>query len=114
MKSMNMKRRIEKVKGLQQTFINLESGKEGDAPPLPSPEPPAVTPDPSPPEEVTLTNETRVYDGKVIESYHPKVYEVFQMTDTNPSPANGVRAVGVDIGTGFISCAEVEEGSIKF
>ena len=36
------------------------------------------------------------------------------MTDSNKSSPNSTRAVGVDIGTGFISCAEEEGGNIKF
>ena len=107
---MNMKRRIEKVKGLQQTFINLETPPPIES--LPPPPPDTCTYQAS--QEVTRGSETGTYDGKVIESYHPKVYEVFQMSDSNPPPAHSARAVGVDIGTGFISCAESEGDSIRF
>ena len=34
------------------------------------------------------------------------------MADAQPQPSN--RAIGVDIGTGFISCAEAEESTVKF
>ena len=36
------------------------------------------------------------------------------MTDNSKEPSVSQRAVGVDIGTGFISCAEEEGGNIKF
>ena len=36
------------------------------------------------------------------------------MTDAAPLPSVNARAIGVDIGTGFISCAEKEAGDVKF
>ena len=100
-----MKRRIRKLTGLQETFIELESGHGFTTPP----EPPPDIPEAQPPEE-----ESREYYGQKIESYHPKVDEVFKMTDPSPSPSSMARAIGVDIGTGFISCAEQEGDDVCF
>ena len=36
------------------------------------------------------------------------------MTDNDISPTSNRRAIGVDIGTGFISCAERDADQIKF
>ena len=44
-------------------------------------------------------------------SLKPKVCETIKMSETKPSKK---RSVGIDIGTGFISCAEYEKGSKKF
>jgi len=95
-----MKRRIKRVVGLQETFIELDSGREFEAPPQA----------PGEPETQYIESE----HGATVQSHHPKVYEVFKMNDTNPEFAHTNRAVGVDIGTGFISCAEREDGLIKF
>ena len=106
---MGMKKRIRKLVGLQETFIDLESGHnfhQDDASPAPTNVPP-------PPEEPVKKEEHEHY-GQHIESYHPKIQEVFTMNDPSPSPVSTARAVGVDIGTGFISCAEKEQENIKF
>ena len=106
---MGMKKRIRKLVGLQEIFVDLESGHNfhhDDASPAPTNVPPS-------PEE-PVKKEERDHYGQHIESYHPKIQEVFTMNDPSPSPVSTARAVGVDIGTGFISCAEKEEDNIKF
>ena len=88
-------RRIRKVSGLQEAFIDLEGpileAKPAIKPPTPKAEP--------------ITQDI-IYPK-------PKVYEVFTMADTTEITTNK-RAVGVDIGTGFISCAEQTESNIEF
>ena len=79
---MNMERRLKKLSGLQPVYIDVNSNP---------------TPQVSPIEEV------------VQEVNHNKV-EVFIMADTRTHAPH--RAVGVDIGTGFISCAELEKGKV--
>ena len=88
-------RRLRKVSGLQEAFIDLES-------PVLEPEP---KPESVPPKSEPITQE--------LNYPKPKVYEVFTMTDTTEITTNK-RAVGVDIGTGFISCAEQTESNIEF
>ena len=51
------------------------------------------------------------YDGNQIHSINSERYETLEMADTKET---STRAVGVDIGTGFISCAEHEDGKKKF
>jgi len=51
------------------------------------------------------------YDGKQIQSFNSERGYSLEMADNNKI---NKRAVGVDIGTGFISCAEHEEGKKKF
>jgi actin-like ATPase involved in cell morphogenesis len=110
---MGMKKRIRKLVGLQETFVDLESTHNSHednteaTPPITNPELP------SPPKEGVLKEKWDYY-GQPVESYHPIIQEVFKMTDPAPSPPTSARAVGVDIGTGFISCAEKQEESIKF
>jgi len=115
---MNMKRRLDGLSGLQQEFIEFEheTKKKKKKAPSPKREQPAVlaSGDFSLKEKILTEEETSVFDGKTIYSYHPKVYEVFQMTDNSKNSSGRTRAVGVDIGTGFISCAEEEGGNIKF
>ena len=88
-------RRIRKVSGLQEAFIDLEGpileAKPAIKPPTPKAEP--------------ITQDI-IYPK-------PKVYEVFTMADTTEITTNK-RAVGVDIGTGFISCAEQTDANIEF
>ena len=88
-------RRIRKVSGLQEAFIDLEG-------PILEPKP-AIKP-PTPKAE-PITQDI-IYPK-------PKVYEVFTMADTTEITTNK-RAVGVDIGTGFISCAEQTDANIEF
>ena len=95
-----MRRRIRKISGLQETFIDLESGDN-------------CQPPPTPPASNNAENESHNHHGQEVESYHPKIYEVFSMSDNISVPSNH-RAIGVDIGTGFISCAEKEGDQIKF
>ena len=99
-----MKQRIRKLTGLQEAFIELERGNTFQ--PQPEPEPPPQSPLPQ--------TETHNTHGQLVESYHPQVYEVFNMTDNDISPTSNKRAIGVDIGTGFISCAERDADQIKF
>ena len=87
-------RRIRKVSGLQETFIDLESVPEVSSPKLP------------------VAEELHNPDGPIAGSHRPQVYEVFTMTDN--TEASNSRAVGVDIGTGFISCAERVEDQVEF
>ena len=101
-----MKRRIRKLIGLQETFVDLESGNDF-APPEQPPKEPIIN-------QQEVQKEIRNYYGQSVESYHPKVREVFKMSDSNSKSAATCRAVGIDIGTGFISCAEQEGGEIKF
>jgi actin-like ATPase involved in cell morphogenesis len=58
-----------------------------------------------------LICDTWFYDGNKIESINSERYDTLEMADTKETPT---RAVGVDIGTGFISCAEHEDGKKKF
>ena len=95
-----MRQRIRKLSGLQETFIDLDRGHH-------------FQPPKSPVVDVT-ENERHTYYDKEIESYHPKIYEVFSMSDNNIETTSNHRAIGVDIGTGFISCAEKEADQIKF
>ena len=104
---MGMKKRIRKLIGLQESFVDLESGHNFHQDKTPTV--PENTPIPA---EQPVEKEERDHYGQRIESYHPKIQEVFSMND--PSPTSSTRAVGVDIGTGFISCAEKEQDDIKF
>ena len=97
-----MKQRIRKLTGLQEAFIELDSGDTFQ----PQPEPQPQSPLPQ--------TETHNTHGQLVESYHPQIYEVFNMTDNDISPTSNRRAIGVDIGTGFISCAERDADQIKF
>ena len=106
---MGMKKRIRKLIGLQETFIDLESDHNFHEA---NPEE-ATIPTPIEPEKGPLKEEWNYY-GQHIESYHPRIQEVFKMTDPAPSPPTNARAIGVDIGTGFIACAEKEEENIQF
>ena len=96
-----MRQRIKRVAGLQETFTDLDRGEDNFQPP----HPPVVD---------VAKNESHNHYGQEVESYHPKIYEVFSMTDNNIETTSNHRAIGVDIGTGFISCAEKEADQIKF
>jgi len=95
-----MRQRIRKLSGLQETFIDLDKGEHFQIP-----KPPVVN---------VAENESHNYHGQEVESYHPKIYEVFSMSDNNIEQTSNHRAIGVDIGTGFIACAEKEADQIKF
>lgn len=95
-----MRQRIRKVAGLQETFIDLDKGNN-----FQPQKPPVVD---------VVENESHNHYGQEVESYHPKIYEVFSMSDNNIQTVSNHRAIGVDIGTGFISCAEKEADQIKF
>lgn len=109
---MNMKRRHETLSGLQQHIVDLEHSQNKKTKPKQKPEKPNIIKI----EEVKVVaeEENTTFDGKNIYCYHPKVKEVFQMTDKSTNPPATKRAIGVDIGTGFISSAEEEGGNIKF
>ena len=81
---MSMEKKLKKLNGLQPVYINVNSNP---------------TPRVSPIQEV------------VQEVNHDKV-EVFIMEDTQDKAPH--RAVGVDIGTGFISCAEAVGDGVQF
>ena len=111
---MNMKRRREGLSGLQQEFIEFEheinnKRKKKIKEPKDSKLEPfnevkiASSGTASFEEVVSNEEEISTFDGKTIYSYHPKIYEVFQMTDNSKEPSVSQRAVGVDIGTGIIS-----------
>ena len=94
---------------------------------VPAQEPPKRTA-PSPPPVNTVTEVKKepviqenielvssVYDGQAIESYRPNLKEVFEMAKApEDNVTSDKRCVGLDIGTGFISCAEEEESSRCF
>lgn len=61
---------------------------------------------------VIKEEEISTFDGKEIYSYHPNMNEVV-MSD-KAAKAASKRAVGIDIGTGFIACAEHEDGKRTF
>jgi actin-like ATPase involved in cell morphogenesis len=112
---MNTPKRLERMLGYQQAFINMESN-----PPLAPSKPDPVAPGEAPPlqedtREVFLAGEIYTYDGKIVHSYHPKVCETIKMNNTSSSKSTSTkRSVGIDIGTGFIACAEQEGDSKKF
>lgn len=105
---MNTPRRIERMSGYRQSFIQIQ----------PDSVPEERQPEPS---EDTISIEHNVvvkeeeistFDGKEIYSYHPNVNEVIMSDKT--AKAASKRAVGIDIGTGFISCAEHEDDKRTF
>ena len=115
--SMNMKKRVNRGNGLQQGWIDIQSnGSEGSTKKTrkkkkkPKPEPSIVT---KQKETVIEQEDKHTFDGKEIYSYHPRVYEVLKMGNENENKS-GVRAVGVDIGTGFISCAEQDGDNVRY
>ena len=110
---MNMKRRHRTLSGLQQRIVDLEH-KPSKQKSKPKQKPKKLEPIIVEQTEVLAEEENIIFDGKEIYSHHPKIKEVFQMTDESNNPPLSKRAVGVDIGTGFISCAEEEGGNIKF
>ena len=80
---MNTPKRIERMSGYQQSFIDIQS----NSPPATSKPDPLVSDETSPLEgetkEIFLSEEISTYDGKIIYSYHPKVCEIIKMNDTN-------------------------------
>lgn len=121
---MNMKKRLSSGNGLQQSWVNIQQegvppsrsktkkkkNKKSKEVPLPKSEPSISL---KQEEKVVTEEEVHVFDGKEIYSHHPRVYEVFKMADESTNKTN-TRAVGVDIGTGFISCAEKEGNSVRY
>jgi len=106
---MNTPKRIERMSGYQQAFVEIQG-----SPSLPSSKvEPSLTPKET--TEVSSSGEISSYDGNIIHSYHPKVCETIKMNEkkTSDKPSKQ-RSVGIDIGTGFIACAEVEGDSKKF
>ena len=116
---MSMKKRIRTGFGLQQGWLDIQ--KEGSAPeakqkPKKKNKKQNKKQEPSisvkQKEKVLAEEENHTFDGKEIYSYHPTVYEVIKMaTEDNKTTT---RAVGVDIGTGFISCAEQEGTNVRY
>lgn len=109
---MSRPNRFEGMSGYRQRFIQSHNpiGTPHSSPPVES-NPPPEEPKPSP-DDVELI--ASVYDGQLIESYRPKLYEVFEMSKENNESTGAKRCVGIDIGTGFISCAEEEGSKVKF
>jgi actin-like ATPase involved in cell morphogenesis len=112
-----MKRRIRSGSGLQQGWLDIN--REGSPPKKkqqnkkknkPKQKEPSISTKQE--EKVLVEEENHKFDGKEIYSYHPTVYEVLKMSDENSK--NTTRAVGVDIGTGFISCAEQESNNVRY
>ena len=83
---MNMERRLKKLNGLQPVYIDVDKNPVSDLEPL---------------QEMIEDLENDI-----------KQVEVFTMEDTPVTSAH--RAVGIDIGTGFISCAEMNEDKVQF
>tara|TARA_R110000744_G_scaffold149930_3_gene263112 strand:- start:424 stop:1653 length:1230 start_codon:yes stop_codon:yes gene_type:complete len=96
------------MSGYRQSFIQIEPDS---APEERQPEPSGDTI--SIEHNVVIKEEEiSTFDGKEIYSYHPNMNEVV-MSD-KAAKAASKRAVGIDIGTGFIACAEHEDGKRTF
>jgi len=97
------------MSGYQQFFVEVQPDS-----PLPfSRDEPSLPPKET--VEVSSSGEISSYDGKIIHSYYPKVCETIKMNEKkNSGGSKAQRSVGIDIGTGFISCAECEGDSKKF
>jgi len=95
---MSTPKRLERMSGYQQSFVEIQ--------PTPSQAPSNPEEQPSIKEEVSdqSTSNSKEFPK-------PKIREIIKMTEKK---ATNKRAVGVDIGTGFISCAEQEGNSKKF
>jgi len=85
---MNIPRRIERISGYRQQFIDIHSSYEGQ---VPSPEP---------------------KEAKKEEEIGSFYYEEFIMADNKKE--GSARAIGIDIGTGFIACAEHVDDNKRF
>ena len=98
---MNTPRRLERMSGYQQSFVEIQSNSST----------PSSKAEPSvPPKEIKETfpsGEVSNDNGKTAPSYS----ETIKMSEKKTSAK---RSIGIDIGTGFISCAEQEKGSKKF
>jgi len=83
---MSMERRLKKLNGLQSVYIEVDNNPASELEPL----------------------------QDMIDDLDNDIeqIEVFTMEDTPVKSAH--RAVGVDIGTGFISCAEMEGDKVQF
>jgi actin-like ATPase involved in cell morphogenesis len=105
---MSTPRRIERMSGYRQAFVEIQPQS------VPNNEQPEPIEDTIHIERNIINKEEEIstFDGKEIYSYHTNVDEVI-MSDKNTKAASK-RAVGIDIGTGFISCAEHEDGNKKF
>ena len=86
------------MSGYQQSFVEMQ---------------PTLSQAPSnPQEQPSNQDETQSNsDSNTTEFPQPKIREIIKMSEKKPTTK---RAVGVDIGTGFISCAEQEGNSKKF
>ena len=83
---MNMERRLKKLNGLQPVYIEVDNNPASELEPL---------------EEMIEDLDNDI-----------KQIEVFTMEDTPVKSAH--RAVGIDIGTGFISCAEMDGDKVQY
>ena len=83
---MSMERRLKKLNGLQPVYINVNNDPTSELEPF--------------------QDMIEDLDNDI------KQIEVFTMEDTPVKSAH--RAVGIDIGTGFISCAEMEGDKVQF
>ena len=86
------------MSGYQQSFVEIQ--------PTPSQAPSNTQEQPSIEEPAPVKSAS---DSKEIPQ--PQIREIIKMSEKK---STGKRSVGVDIGTGFISCAEQEGGSKKF
>lgn len=95
---MSTPKRLERMSGYQQSFVEMQ---------------PTLSQAPSnPQEQPSNQDETQSNsDSNTTEFPQPKIREIIKMSEKKPTTK---RAVGVDIGTGFISCAEQEGNSKKF
>ena len=105
---MNTPRRFERMSGYRQAFVEIQPQS------MPNDEQPAPIEDTIHIERNIINKEEEIstFDGKEIYSFHPNVKEV-TMSDKS-TKSSSKRAVGIDTGTGFISCAEHEDGNKKF
>jgi actin-like ATPase involved in cell morphogenesis len=95
---MSTPKRLERMSGYQQSFVEIQ--------PTPSQAPS------NPQEQPSNQDETRTESvSSSTEFPQPKIREITKMSEKKTTTK---RAVGVDIGTGFISCAEQEGSSKKF
>ena len=95
---MSTPKRLERMSGYQQSFVEIQ--------PTPSQAPSDAQEQPSIEEPAPVKSAS---DSKEIPQ--PQIREIIKMSEKK---STGKRSVGVDIGTGFISCAEQEGGSKKF
>ena len=93
---MNTPRRLERMSGYRQAFVEIQPQS------VPNNEQPSPVEDTIYIERNIINKEEEIstFDGKEIYSYHPNVDEVIMSNKDAKSASR--RAVGIDIGTGFI------------